>query len=135
MFPRRRWWKCGDQREGDCCDVTVCVPASAPSLPTLISPVDLVCELDFFRFQTSKLTGRRPFRFPSRRRGASVALEREQRKRAKANMETTPGQSLSVLQRTPFKAVPECVGSATCSRRNTAERKADVAWTTIGPTS
>ena len=76
------------------------------------------------------LTNCRPF-WVSKKCGASVTLEHEQHKKAKANMETTPVQSMSVPKRTLAEAVHECERK----RSPPPARKADVAWPTVGPTS
>ena len=48
-------------------------------------------------------------RLPNSVAPVSVTLEHEQHKQAKASIEATPVQSMSVPKRTPVKAVPECV--------------------------
>ena len=83
----------------------MCVPASVHHVPILMSIVDVVCELDLSVLdvevdepQTLSI---------ATKRGASVAWEQEQYKRANTNMEATPFQS--VPKSTPVKAVPECL--------------------------
>ena len=72
----------GDESDGDCgCDECVCVPACVPSVPILFSLVDMVCVLD--RLSVSDFEVARPQILSAyRKRGNSVALEREQHKRA-----------------------------------------------------
>ena len=69
--------------------------------------VDKVCGLDRLSGSEFEVDGPQTLSV-SRKRGTSVALEREQHKRAKASMDTTPIQSMPVPNRTPVKAVPEC---------------------------
>ena len=78
-------------REIVLCDVSVCFPASVPSVPVLISHVDMVCELDLLSVSDFEVDEPQTLSVSSIR-GPSVALEREQHKRAKGSMETTPVQ-------------------------------------------
>ena len=97
------------------------------SCSNLISPVDLVCashsvsDFEVDGPQTPSV---------SRKRGASVALEREQHKRAKSKhgSGTSPAEACAQKDAVQNGAWVSQEQSATCSRRN----KADVA---IGSTA
>ena len=101
--------------------------------PNLISLVDFVCDLVSFSVSEFEFDVARKISI-SRMRSTNLALEREQHKKAKACLEVTPIQTTLVPRRTPFKAVPNNVRNKARIAPEGA-RQADVAWTTVGPTT
>ena len=111
-----------------------CVLCAVPSVLILIAFLDTVCELDVLSASDFEV-GEPQTLSVSRKRGASVALEREQYRSEKAIMATAPVQSRSVSRGLCSKRCLSKEQGATCSRRYTAARNAGVAWTTVGATN
>ena len=99
----------GDESEGDClCEMSDCLLASVPNL---ISLVEVVCELDPLLVSDFQCDGPQKLRFPESVAPVlhwSASSTRERR----ASMETTPVQSMPVPNKTPLKAVLDCVGNS-----------------------